>query len=1304
MAELDLRKEDNNLYSNIEEENIMPLFVRFSNKDVDLCNKNLDGKFEATIAQLSGIHECYFIHRRSKNRAKTFEELAIKVGDYPICINVQLSSDEITLRSPQFIQKSIILPEEGEYLTRKCEIRFVDFHENTFKLISSIGQYWAMHSVDITNFLKECFALPIPPIEIRMEEDKEMWQAYLDGLNALLESKRDLIKIQSVKKQKDNTLRVDFDKESYICNLQNSIKEELEGECESNVEVQVDGCECIIRFDKYQDLSEDTIESVKMIGRNYCYSEESKPINLVNGSISIVSNKTELDGIMDTISAELKEFAEEINRDETGEFRFENDNSITILRTVVENHFSGIAMVVNTTSLVVPLLPNRESINLEDIKKSLPEYANIRPYDKYFIISSKLPLDVTSEIFQRMKFSSCMVNVTPSQMDPDIKIEETSIKGNAYSRIVNNLSELTKIGRLYREVQNLYSNKKGISSQYLYAFIPQIEKSILQELKLHYYGHSSIKIDVPRSCAILRPKSQSEYNELKNALITHVGSTISAIIPEYAPTARIDFLSENEEYRREIFEKVYRALKNKKGKFTQQQLNHDAKELTFQFMFENLEERDEIERILEESLFGIHGIKICYEDNNKKGVTTWSLSEDQSLLQELDRKLQSEYRGECVNYIKGNEYDKLSDISDDEVANSSYTKMQIIKKKRYEFLRQNSCKLGTCIRRYRDYAIVGLTDEMLETMEDGGLQIRMGDYIQFPAIGEAMELQRQRIAMNRILKPANQYNPLPINPELPCFIFDPKYASETVVKIDEAKEDIRAHKLGNLNEKQLEAVTKSVLAKDLALIQGPPGTGKTTVIAEIIWQEIRKNPDCRILLTSQTNLAVDNALERLQGQPGIRPIRIGMAEKLEPEGRRFSMPIIKKWGEGVDHIKIGDNLTIETTDNAANIWMDRIVNNISKEPKYADAVSAWKAELQTADKHSRSEFCKIYNSNVNLVAATCSICGSSDFYYTYTDMFGECNRNNMYFDVVIMDEASKATPLEMAVPLVLGKKIIVIGDHKQLPPMMDENTIDSALEKIGRKDIAEKLQKVESQFKRLFEVAAKVRKTIVATLDTQYRMHEQIMNTIKQFYEEELSATGGLKCGIIETMDIPDLRNKASRWHGISFEPLLRPSTHAVWIDVQTPETRLNPGYKNEGELRAIDMVLNALQKSDGFKVFLDSQRKPEDKEIGIITFYSAQSREIKKKYKGKGYRIDAVDRFQGMERNIIIVSTVRSNPKNNIGFAKEIERINVAFSRARRLLIVIGNKQQFANNSNYATSISQMETISYEQLRDAVR
>ena len=393
-------------------------------------------------------------------------------------------------------------------------------------------------------------------------------------------------------------------------------------------------------------------------------------------------------------------------------------------------------------------------------------------------------------------------------------------------------------------------------------------------------------------------------------------------------------------------------------------------------------------------------------------------------------------------------------------------------------------------------------------------------------MGEAMELLRQSRAMNRILRPASKFNHKPINENLQSFIFDPKYAGETVVSITDAVEDIKKNCISRPvpNDRQIEAVAKSVLANDLALIQGPPGTGKTTVIAEIIWQSIRRNPECKILLTSQTNLAVDNALERLQGQPGIRPIRIGKPDKLEPEGRRFSMPIIASWT--ADSKQNGDN--------AAKIWIDRICNAISNDPKYATATSAWKKELEDQDQQSRSQFCRLYKKNVNLVAATCSICGSTDFMRTYCDIFGGNQNDDMFFDVVIMDEASKATPLEMAVPLVLGKKSIIIGDHKQLPPMLDENTIDSSLEKIGQKELAEKLRKAESQFKRLFESAAKVRKTIVSTLDTQYRMHEDIMNTIKQFYEEELAATGGLKCGILQSMDDPDLSNKGSRWHGLS--------------------------------------------------------------------------------------------------------------------------------------------------------------------------
>ena len=1120
-----------------------------------------------------------------------------------------------------------------------------------------------------------------------------MWQAYLDGLNAILENKRDLIKIQHVSKQKGGLLKLDFDMDSYAQNLNNAITDELKGKCETEADVSIEDGECLITFDSYQSIPEDTIESIKTIGRDYCYQADSEPTNTVSGKIAIISDSEELAGITSSIDAELTAFGVNLQKDESGEFLLSSDKDIVYLQKIVDTHHKGVAEVVCTTKLIMPLTPSPDSIDRNSFSDDLPEDAQVTPHGKHFVVTSKRPLDTELSIFKKLRFASCMISVAPKQIDTNIEIEGSNIKNNAYSWIVNNPSELSKLGRLFNLVRKNYSNQ-FVNSTYHYAFAPQIEKSVLAELKLNNYGKTSLSIDVPRSCVVFSPKSSEDYSTLKEDIFAQLDDSICAEAPEYQPTARIEFLCENEEYRRSVFEKVNVALADKRANFTINRLSKDAKELKFAFNFDDIDERDNIETIIEEALTSIHGIKILYDGNNNKGITQWSLSEDLSLLQELDRKLQSDFRNENVNLINGSGYDKLSEVDEEELAHSQYSKESIIRRRRRQFLQRNSLPIGNCVRRTRDYAIIDPSEDILELLSSKELKIVAGDYIQFPAMGETMELMRQSKAMNRILKPESKYNHRPINPNLPNFIFDPKYAGETVVDLNAAMEDIRSHKIGNLNDRQLEAVTKSVLAKDLALIQGPPGTGKTTVIAEIIWQEIRKNPDCRILLTSQTNLAVDNALVRLQGQAGIRPVRIGKPDKLEPEGRRFSLPVMDSWAQDAKN----------SDDNATRIWIDRIVKKISNDPKYSSAISSWKSELEAKDKHSRTEFSRLYRSNVNLVAATCSICGSRDFMESYSDMFGGNERSDMFFDVVIMDEASKATPLEMAVPLVLGKKIIVIGDHKQLPPMMDENTIDSALEKIGKKEIAEKLQKAESQFKRLFEAAAKVRKTIVATLDTQYRMHEQIMNTIKQFYQEELAATGGLKCGITETMDIPDLANKGSRWHGITLNPIIQPSTHAVWIDVHTPETYLSPGYKNEGELKAIDLVLKALQQADGYSEFVNAQQKPEDKEVGIITFYSAQSREIKKKYKGKNYRMDVVDRFQGMERNIIIVSTVRSNPKNNIGFAKEIERINVAFSRARRLLIVVGNKRQFESNSNYAASIANMETVSFEQLKDAVR
>ena len=145
-------------------------------------------------------------------------------------------------------------------------------------------------------------------------------------------------------------------------------------------------------------------------------------------------------------------------------------------------------------------------------------------------------------------------------------------------------------------------------------------------------------------------------------------------------------------------------------------------------------------------------------------------------------------------------------------------------------------------------------------------------------------------------------------------------------------------------------------------------------------------------------------------------------------------------------------------------------------------------------------------------------------------------------------------------------------------------------------------------------------------------------------------------------------------------------------------------------EVKAVKTVIKALSIAPGFSDYIAAQGRIEDQEIGLITFYSAQRKELKRLEQsgeldpGYDYRIDVVDRFQGMERNIVIVSTVRSNKYNGIGFAKEIERINVAFSRARSLLIVIGNRDLFSTKYNYKQSIASMESIDIRQIEDLIK
>jgi len=616
--------------------------------------------------------------------------------------------------------------------------------------------------------------------------------------------------------------------------------------------------------------------------------------------------------------------------------------------------------------------------------------------------------------------------------------------------------------------------------------------------------------------------------------------------------------------------------------------------------------------------------------------------------------------------------------------------------------------------------------------------------------GDLEKIYRLKNSLHNIVSGTNLQNP-----NLKDFIFNAEKAKkidniETIINSQsDTFLDLENHLLNKrINESQKQAIIKTLLAEDLALIQGPPGTGKSTAIAEIIWQHIRKNPKERILLTSETNLAVDNAIDRIVNNNHnlVKPIRFGGEEKLEMEGRQFSIDTMKRWVQnGTIEIDSEDQTEEEerTTQKLTLLnWIDNIYNRakISSEMDN-NILNLWLDILTKPTKEIRQIFYDSYVNNCNVIGATCSSIGErntrnnpTSFFKSYCEIFGKINnltnkngaqytdyRGKLEFTTVIQDESSKATPAELSLPLIYGKKNIVIGDHRQLPPMLDKEefklSLDFLLDRTENKDERRKIQKLKSfvlnnfkemeisHFERLFD---KIDPSLKGIFNLQYRMHPDINEVIKQFYVHD----GGLECGLINPIDLgvndPDMSNSASRYHGIEIEGLMTNDNHVIWIDTETPELLDGTSRTNYGEIDAIRDVLTKFRNSNSYNQFQSFWSNPEDQQIGLISFYGKQIKLLKNlrnEFMNLPIRVSTVDRFQGMERNIIIVSMVRSNriatdknqkadhnlygklgypEQKDLGFAQSPNRLNVALSRAKRLLIIVGNSELFMQKDVY--------------------
>lgn len=429
-------------------------------------------------------------------------------------------------------------------------------------------------------------------------------------------------------------------------------------------------------------------------------------------------------------------------------------------------------------------------------------------------------------------------------------------------------------------------------------------------------------------------------------------------------------------------------------------------------------------------------------------------------------------------------------------------------------------------------------------------------------------------------------------------VLNPSLLSEFISpSTDESEETVCEKFYFDLNDSQKKAVRLSLGENNLSLIQGPPGTGKTQVIAEMCLQLLSMNPGLRILVCSETHVAVNNLLSRIaQYSKGIRIVRIRDKENDEAVDEFSPETIIDSYLEWTSE-------SIQNKD-AYNIIEQEIKESISN------------------DQRKKNQIEKALALSANIVGMTCNRVAAYDFR----------DRTEM-FDVAIIDEVCKATLPEILSPLVISKKAVLLGDPKQLPPVFcsEEQEIIRSIQNCN----LNRFMYIDS----LFNECKKA-----SVLDTQYRMSNQIGGMISDLFYD-----GSLKNGRNE--DVED----GLSW--ITYEP------SNDW-PISTEELSDRPKIYNDDECRIVaDLVKQII-----------SEGNP-NTTVAVIAPYRAQISFLRKVcIDSDRVKIDTVDGFQGKESDVVIFSVTRT--KGSYRFLADDRRVNVALSRARDRIFIVGNRE----------------------------
>ncbi len=460
----------------------------------------------------------------------------------------------------------------------------------------------------------------------------------------------------------------------------------------------------------------------------------------------------------------------------------------------------------------------------------------------------------------------------------------------------------------------------------------------------------------------------------------------------------------------------------------------------------------------------------------------------------------------------------------------------------------------------------------------------------------------------------------------------------------------------NLNESQRRAVSLALGSEDFILIHGPFGTGKTRTLVELIAQEVERGN--RVLATAESNVAVDNLVERLVGK--VEVVRLGHPSRVSRELRETTLASLverhpafeelRSLREDVEALMVRRDGYVKPVPQLRRGLSDEEILKLAERGKGARGLSAeiiasmarWIelnrriGELLDRARELEENIAKEVVENADVVLST----NSTSFLL------------EIEFDVVVVDEATQATIPSVLIPIAKAEKFVLAGDHRQLPPTV-----------LSAKELEVTL------FEKLIEMYPQNSEM----LDVQYRMNEILMEfPNREFYEGKLKADESVK-----NLSLMDLGVEEPNF-GRPWDDILRPNEPLVFVDTSDCsnkwERQRRGSFSRENPLEAeiVREIVSMLMK-------IGIRREW----IGVITPYDDQVDLLRLKL-GEEVEVNTVDGYQGREKEVIVISFVRSNRKGDLGFLTDLRRLNTALTRAKRKLICVGDASTLSKHETY--------------------